>query len=435
MEAEGRRRSQNVSERGPWFLLIVMILATASCADDVTVSPSDVPDNTLATLALPLDAAESVPAEPPFRRISEAPRIGCAGDLCDSTPEGVYSNLDDARLEMRMELLAGAPLDDGRPSAAVVAQDLAAVRDEARAAVDRGDETMLVSVLLEDPGLAAAELAEIRDGHRDDALTAFVAARRDQLRSSQDAAVAAAREFGAREEGRSWLVNVVDLRVDPARVAELTSLPGFVTMSHDAVATSSTDGWIRQQALGAVATDDQGAFGGRVGPEIRVGVIEVDDDDYPANRLNTGHVGWQDWAGGPSRVIDTDYCRWHGFVRDCSDSASDDDSPADHGTHVASVLMGSIEQAQDSAYTGTDTNAQNMRSGIAREAVLYYYRAGSPDAANVRVAIETAVADGVDVINMSFNYNTLGSCSGTTDVASIRSALNAAENAGVVLVG
>src|SRR6185312_11090843 len=72
-----------------------------------------------------------------------------------------------------------------------------------------------------------------------------------------------------------------------------------------------------------------------------------------------------------------------------------------HGMVVAGIAAGSIEDGEDPNYTGIHTVDQRDRSGIAKEAVILYYRGGDGSVLSWRYAIQQAVADGADVINLS----------------------------------
>ncbi|WP_206079713.1 S8 family peptidase [Propioniciclava coleopterorum] len=115
-----------------------------------------------------------------------------------------------------------------------------------------------------------------------------------------------------------------------------------------------------------------------------------------------------------------------------------DPNPLDcnsHGTHVAGTAGGGGVTADGAAYTGpynaaTAGQPWKVGPGVAPEVDLYAYKvfgcAGSTDVTTE--AIDRAVADGVDVINMS-----LGSSYGTAEDTSAVAASNAV-GAGVVVI-
>lgn len=118
---------------------------------------------------------------------------------------------------------------------------------------------------------------------------------------------------------------------------------------------------------------------------------------------------------------------------DCKDPNSGD---VQHGSHVAGIAAGTGVKANGQTYTGAYTagavNSQAFRigPGIAPRAKLAAYRVFGCDGGSfvVQDAIERAVRDGVDVINMSLGSD-LG---GPNTIDSIAS--NAASQAGVVVV-
>ncbi|GBC77064.1 Minor extracellular protease vpr [bacterium HR08] len=77
-----------------------------------------------------------------------------------------------------------------------------------------------------------------------------------------------------------------------------------------------------------------------------------------------------------------------------------------HGTHVAAVAAGNVVDLR-----GTPGARPVTLSGVAPKAFIGSYRVFAPNAAtdNVVKAIEEAVADGMDVINISFGSISLGS--------------------------
>lgn len=135
------------------------------------------------------------------------------------------------------------------------------------------------------------------------------------------------------------------------------------------------------------------------------------------------------------------------FVGDDYDASSDDPAklvpkpdpnPLDcqgHGSHVAGTAAGGGVTAAGAAYTGpynaqTGTLDWKVGPGVAPESDIYAYRVfGCGGSTDVTVeAIDRAVADGVDVINMS-----LGSSYGTATDPSAVASSNAIA-AGVVVV-
>ena len=158
---------------------------------------------------------------------------------------------------------------------------------------------------------------------------------------------------------------------------------------------------IKDNTLSTVLQENfyNGNVGNRLAPStpIQIAIIEVDDTDsgFPNNSLVT-HVGWLDTAGGSSRIARRRICD-----PTCRTFHSTAVSSATHGQIVAWSATGSIEQGQDSAWPGTDTDDQKKRSGMSAESEILYYRIPEVDG-SVANAIEQAIVDGADIINMSF---------------------------------
>ncbi|MBU6161133.1 MAG: hypothetical protein KGO50_08425, partial [Myxococcales bacterium] len=212
--------------------------------------------------------------------------------------------------------------------------------------------------------------------------------RQSQIRPAQDEFIAALERIDAEVVGRGMILSIVDVRLPASAVMGLMELPHtlYVVGVHE-VRSDQLDGSERETAMGAQNSVPQGESGGLNGGPIRVAVIEVDNDTIsPVNTLNSSHVGWLDYPGGPSRIRETDFCSYNAFGNVvCNNTASG--TASTHGTSVASILMGSIEQGQDSLYPGANTAAQNARSGLAREAELHYYRC-EDNSNRVRVALQ-----------------------------------------------
>jgi len=157
---------------------------------------------------------------------------------------------------------------------------------------------------------------------------------------------------------------------------------------------------------------------------IKIAVIETRDDLSGPNALNTSHPGWLDWTGGPSRIISNWNC-----LGGCGPAAAS--TVATHGTIVSWVAAGSIEQGQDPNHTSR--SARSRRSGVAREAELYYFRVFN--AADVFNALGWAAFAGADVINMSLRIaGCQNFCDRNLDCAGINDQLETVTNAGTLVV-
>lgn len=202
----------------------------------------------------------------------------------------------------------------------------------------------------------------------------------------------------------------------------------------------AADGNQRRLALGLpdagaiLYGNQEGAVGGTRGSgAVHVGVVEVEDDDNgDPNRLNLSHPAFEDGLGN-NRVRDTEMCKLRAFERKCTNSAVG--TIGSHGTKVASTLLADLTLGQDPNYSSSAERVK--RSGIARSAEMTYYLVSRQDSyANVATAIEAATFDDeVDIVTMSLSEPATSDrlCS-NEDYAGVRSAIRAAENAGMLVI-
>lgn len=123
---------------------------------------------------------------------------------------------------------------------------------------------------------------------------------------------------------------------------------------------------------------------------LRVAVIEH-------GGFNHNHFGFREVGGSTAdRIV---------VMRSCSSgtcstvSSYSGSAVTQHSTSVSYVAVGDITDNQD---PGILTN-QEQRSGHAREALLYHFRAVNDS--DIEHAVDDAVSYGVDVINMSISYS------------------------------
>ena len=132
---------------------------------------------------------------------------------------------------------------------------------------------------------------------------------------------------------------------------------------------------------------------GNTGEGIRIGVIDT-GIDYTHPDLDANYAGGYDFYNNDPDPFDD-----HG-----------------HGTHVSGTLA-------------AEANGVGV-VGVAPDADLYAYKVlgadGSGDYSFMIAALEQAVLDGVDVVNMSLG--------GTVDSVALHNEVIAAYNAGIVLV-
>ncbi|OGN83767.1 MAG: hypothetical protein A2X23_01965 [Chloroflexi bacterium GWC2_73_18] len=273
---------------------------------------------------------------------------------------------------------------------------------------------------------------------------------RAALRSSQDklkAGVAAAGGRVLRQFQDAY--NGMTVRIPAAKVGALADLAG-VRAVH-AVKQVYLDNERGVQYIGTPAAwQDLGA----TGAGVTIGVIDTGIDYYHANLGGSGNPA--DFAADDGLTIGTPafpnakVTGGTDFVGDAYDAGSDDPAintpqpdpdPLDcngHGSHVAGTAAGVGILSSGSPFGGPyngatfSGNSFLIGPGVAPQATLRAYRVfgceGSATNDIVVAAINQAVIDGVDVINMS-----LGSPFGrNTDIDSVAS--NNAALAGVMVV-
>jgi Subtilase family len=188
---------------------------------------------------------------------------------------------------------------------------------------------------------------------------------------------------------------------------------------------------------------------GRMGGALRFGIVELEGAPTQNNWPNFSHVGYLEYAGYFPPTINT---RWVA-VRDYVSVPSNlypggpttwpTGHEGKHGNNVARVLAGSIESGIDSSQTNQIDRIQ--RSGVAGSGSLYYYRINA-SGSGLSLALEQAIIDGIDVLNMSFGVPCIEGgppssspsantgCSIFCDNFGARAGLQNAADAGILLV-
>ena len=297
-------------------------------------------------------------------------------------------------------------------------------------------------ILVGDSVLAARSRAERLNRRFDQAsVERQVAAQQSAIGPSLQAAGATLRSSTQR------VLNAVTVQVKVRDVKALGAVPG-VSSVHVSYQLERFNG------VSDVFTGVPDVWGdyGYTGSGFTVGVIDDGIDYYHANFGGSGDPA--DWENDDGTAIEpgtfptvkvtggTDFV---GDAYDAGDEAFDTPQPdadplacGEHGTHVAGTAAGQGVLSNGSTFTGpyaADTIAGEdflVAPGSAPEAFINMYKVfGCEGSVNDDVlldAIEAAVVDGVDVINMS-----LGSAWGTPDDP-IALAIDEATAAGVLVV-
>ncbi len=239
------------------------------------------------------------------------------------------------------------------------------------------------------------------------------------------------------------------MRVSIARknVTKLAALPGVAAIK--AVPIRYADNSVSVPYLGVPQVWESKGF---TGEGVKVAIIDTGIDYTHANFGGPGTLA----AFNTAKASNTPNPAWFGpnaprvkggydFVGDAYDASEaalatphPDANPLDcngHGTHVAGSTGGSGVLENGSTFTGpydttTHQNTFKVGPGVAPEVDFYAYKVFGCDGSTsvTTEAIDRAVADGIDVINMS-----LGSSYGRADDPDAITASNAVA-AGVVVV-
>lgn len=250
-------------------------------------------------------------------------------------------------------------------------------------------------------------------------------------------------KYAAKILSHSWLVNGVDIEVAAINVASILDEPFVLDASVESeveiveptgnLGWSGLD-WTEATLSRQVSLTDYLPGGPNYGylgegptwnssDNIRLGWMD-------STTLNCDHVSFcDDWACSTSKLIDTFQCN----SSSCNSTSTVCGPPwsaskPHHSTYVGWVAAGSIEQGQDPGYQ-TETE-RRMRSGTLREMSMYFYR--HDGARSFRIALEHAVATGIDVYNQSSSVS--GDCDLTLDSNGYNAYLSNATLAGLIVV-
>lgn len=130
---------------------------------------------------------------------------------------------------------------------------------------------------------------------------------------------------------------------------------------------------------------------GYTGKGIKVGVIDT-GIDYNHPDLKDAYKGGYDFVNNDTDPMETTYTDWKNSKK--AETTNGSTYYTEHGTHVSGMIAGRGEN-----------NSEYATTGVAPDADLYVYRvlgpygSGTTDA--ILSGIDKAVADGMDVINLS----------------------------------
>jgi hypothetical protein len=389
--------------------------------------------------------------EPPYPAAAEANGPAAegitGGDSVAAEPSGTLVKLPSPVVSRR--LLAPwerAAIADRRPAATpavtarrVLGPRLPEDRDREitartlkRLAILPSHARVTLTVELSDPGYDFTQLRRKDDTER----LGLISARMGQIARHQDETTFALGRLGATVAGRFWLGGS-GLAVEAAAgsAPAIAALPGvrFVELDEgeDRPTTSydlrSIRNGSRVQHLLNAGYDSNTNNRADATRPMRIGIIESDGSGTD-NYVGRTHVGYCDNDGScTSRVKRVYMC-----TSSCATTSAVMDPEMPHGQIVSSIAAGSIHQGQDPNFPGSDTTDQRRRSGMAPEADIYYYLYDG--GGGLRNAIQKAVEDGADIVNMSFGFGSSG-CNPDEDHDSVNAVLRDATDADVLFVG
>jgi subtilisin family serine protease len=312
----------------------------------------------------------------------------------------------------------------------------------------RGDRSVSVILKLKGASVGQSRAEALKQGR--DLSKAEREAIRNRLKGEQDQLGSGIASLGGSvTEQYQDAYNGVAARIPLSKLAAVGGLAGVEAIYPDRLVTRDNVAGV-QYIRGNAAWADLGL----TGAGVKVAVLDTGIDYYHANFGGSGNPA--DFKNDNGLIIEpgtfptAKVAGGTDFVGDAYDAGSADPAintpkadpdPLDcngHGSHTSGTAAGFGVKSDGSTFTGPydsttySSNTFTIGPGVAPQATIYAYRvfgcAGSASEAVIVAALNRALADGVDVVNMS-----LGSPFGRTDEPSAVSSDTLAEN-GVVVV-
>lgn len=261
------------------------------------------------------------------------------------------------------------------------------------------------------------------------------------VRPTQDRFVGVAESWGAKTTSRSWLGNVVTIEASVKTALQLAELPSVRSVSLSEAApvlladqdlcnvplggnNIGLDG--DSYRVGSRLTYLNSAYsadtGGRTGGRVKVAVI---DATFPVRN----HHAWRFSSGSPTadRILVSKVCTGTG----CTTSTPAGETG--HGNATAQWAVGNVMNSQDSNCT-TTTAKQRSGSRAAGAYLLYYevFSGAGNFCDKVRLALQDAVSNGADIVNMSLGTDEVG-CNNSFDCGGLNAAIRSATDAGTLI--
>jgi hypothetical protein len=404
MELDRRSRITILIERKSCGALLLLTVVGVTLAPGCGLGELE-PDPTTQTAAATLVSAASITPRRSFRTGDRSVASAEFRGLADWAPP----NLTD---KQALEKLV--PVTASLDSRAKAARTLAALPPES---------PLSVTILLSEP---AFDWEGYRAADRTSQVGLLQAGRAVQ-RQTQANVRALLSAHGVSDIEDYATINHLRASMTPKLASALLQLPEvvdiqFAAKSHPDAAYSgleSTSGTLLDSFFNAGYA---GATGHTTSTPARLAIIESNS----GTEFNASHVGWKT-SSGSSRIASTRNCGLVGCPTVATSSTG-----VDHATLVTWVAAGSIQAGQDSAFSGVNTVQQRSRSGHAGTSSIYWYGDGG-NSDGVKRAIDQAITDGTDVINMSLSMGDIA-CNSTLNYSGINESMRAAMNAGIVIL-
>ena len=244
--------------------------------------------------------------------------------------------------------------------------------------------------------------------------------------------------FKAKPVAELWLTNTISVELAAGSLIEMLDVLDIVDVSEDVLVGPDPEGSYNgvsiRKEMGSyrfMQSGYDGSRGGR-GPAgsnpVRVGVIEPWGDGHP----DWYWPGWQSVDTGLNRIREMYSCwHWPCFPTYTAPSAP---SGFSHSMVVTWLTGGSIEDGQDPNVT--NGAQQERHSGVAPGTDMIVFRTLGSLA--IATAIEKAVEERVDIVNMSLSFSTSlpeTICSMGTNFSGLNEAIREATRTGMLFVG
>ena len=221
--------------------------------------------------------------------------------------------------------------------------------------------------------------------------------RKTDLALDQAPVIAELEGHGGRMMNAHWIINGFDAELTWTALAALAANPRVEHIERfDLGVTDDNDLQDMREAAQIPQLHDDGHTGesgsGKASyNDICLAIIDSD--------IQVDHPAWDDWGGGPSRLLST----WRRSGGSWSTVTSSAITTPSHGTKVAGVALGDLMDGQDSAITSIAD--REARTGFAPEASFLFL-----ENAGAITSIEQAVSLNPDIINLSMSFGTTNTC-------------------------